>query len=106
MRAGQEALNRRLEQVCEEETKRCDEQQERISLNRTGTGIAFLEKSYGTGEELTLFAANLTRNDRIRKFLGTYGCPAYTRYEQQLLGGEKLLKNRCRDMEERSKNGN
>ena len=36
----------------------------------------------------------------------TYGCPAYTRYEQQLLGGEKLLKNRCRDMEERSKNGN
>ena len=103
--SGQEALNRRLEQVCEEETKRCDEQQERISLNLE-RGFAFLEKSYGTGEELTLFAANLTRNDRIRKFLGTYGCPAYTRYEQQLLGGEKLLKNRCRDMEERSKNGN
>lgn len=103
--SGQEALNRRLEQVCEEETKRCDERQEGIS-QKLERGFAFLEESYGTGAELALFAANLARNDRIRKFLGTYGCPAYTRYEQQLLGGEKLLKNRCRDMEERSKNGN
>ena len=103
--SGREALNRRLEQVCEEETKRCDERQESIS-QKLERGFAFLEESYGTGAELALFAANLTRNDRIRKFLGTYGCPAYTRYEQQLLGGEKLLKNRCRDMEERSKNGN
>lgn len=103
--SGREALNRRLEQVCEEETKRCDERQESIS-QKLERGFAFLEESYGTGAELALFAANLTRNERIRKFLGTYGCPAYTRYEQQLLGGEKLLKNRCRDMEERSKNGN
>ena len=103
--SGREALNRRLEQVCEEETKRCDERQESIS-QKLERGFAFLEESYGTGAELALFAANLTRNDRIRKFLGIYGCPAYTRYEQQLLGGEKLLKNRCRDMEERSKNGN
>ena len=89
--SGREALNRRLEQVCEKETKRCDERQESIS-QKLERGFAFLEESYGTGAELALFAANLTRNDRIRKFLGTYGCPAYTRYEQQLLGGEKLLK--------------
>ena len=95
--SGQEALNRRLEQVCEEETKRCDEQQERISQNLE-RGFAFLEESYGTGAELTLFAANLTRNDRIRKFLGSYGCPAYTEYEQQLIGGEEVLKNRCCDI--------
>ena len=95
--SGQEALNRRLKQVCEEETKRCDEQQERISQNLE-RGFAFLEESYGTGAELTLFAANLTRNDRIRKFLGSYGCPAYTEYEQQLIGGEEVLKNRCCDI--------
>ena len=95
--SGQEALNRRLEQVCEEETKRCDEQQERISQNLE-RGFAFLEESYGTGAELTLFAANLTRNDRIRKFLGSYGCPAYTEYEQQLIGGEEVLRNRCCDI--------
>ena len=95
--SGQEALNRRLEQVCEEETKRCDEQQERISQSLE-RGFAFLEESYGTGAELTLFVANLTRNGRIRKFLGTYGCPAYTEYEQQLLGGEEVLKNRCCDI--------
>ena len=95
--SGQEALNRRLKQVCEEETKRCDEQQERISQNLE-RGFAFLEESYGTGAELTLFAANLIRNDRIRKFLGSYGCPAYTEYEQQLLGGEEVLKNRCCDI--------
>lgn len=64
----------------------------------TARGFAFLEESYGTGAELTLFAANLIRNDRIRKFLGSYGCPAYTEYEQQLLGGEEVLKNRCCDI--------
>ena len=47
--SGQEALNRRLKQVCEEETKRCDEQQERISQNLE-RGFAFLEESYGTGQ--------------------------------------------------------
>ena len=61
--SGREALNRRLEQVCEEETKRCDEQQERISQNLV-RGFAFLEESYGTGAELTLFAANLTKIGR------------------------------------------
>ena len=97
--SGQEVLNRRLEQICEEETKQCDEQQESISQNLE-RGFAFLEESYGPGAEMALFAANLTRNDRIRKFLGSYGCPSYTRYEQQLLGGEELLKNRCRDIAE------
>ena len=97
--SGREVLNRRLEQICEEETKQCDEQQESISQNLE-RGFEFLEESYGPGPEMALFAANLTRNDRIRKFLGSYGCPSYTRYEQQLLGGEELLKNRCRDIAE------
>ncbi len=100
-----ELLNRRLEQVCEEETKQCDDQQKRISqsLERAFT---FLEQSYGAGAELALFVSNLTRNDRIREFLAKYGCPAYTRYEQQLFGREEILKNRCKDMEEKYRDRN
>lgn len=67
-------------------------------------GFAFLDQSYGTGAELALFVAKLTRNDRIREFLGHCGCPAYTRYEQQLLGKEEVLKNRCRAAEENCQN--
>ena len=38
-----ESTEQTLEQVCEEETKRCDEQQERISQNLE-RGFAFLEE--------------------------------------------------------------
>ena len=97
---GKEHIDKEQEEAqkkAEEQKEKRDEQQERISQNLE-RGFAFLEESYGTGAELTLFAANLTRNDRIRKFLGSYGCPAYTEYEQQLIGGEEVLKNRCCDI--------
>ena len=103
---GKEHIDKEQEEAqkkAEEQKEKRDEQQERISQNLV-RGFAFLEESYGTGAELTLFAANLTRNDRIRKFLGSYGCPAYTEYEQQLIGGEEVLKNRCRDIAENPKN--
>ena len=51
--------------------------------------FAFLEETFGAGQEMVIFITELTTNFYSVKFISENGCEKYYRYNEELLFDEK-----------------
>lgn len=86
-----------LQQSCKKEMCSGQGERERISKDLERV-YHFLEKSYGSGPELTLFTTYCIRTDTLREFLIRYGTKETAVLYQMLLGREQeeVLQQQCK----------